>query len=176
MTKKEQALGLFTQAADELNTLDERVMALEELLALKKSAKTSWDKLGVDQDQLEALQNSLDGQLGAEAEAVMVSVASEATTEPETDPLEEAIMPEQKAKNPKAKADTERGLITALTKKLLLEDDAPYAEIVDVVKAKFPEAKTTARSVASVASEMRKKGEKVASRRKTMNDLDKESM
>jgi hypothetical protein len=49
----------------------------------------------------------------------------------------------------------------------LLDDAAlSYAEIVARVKSDFPEAKTSTRSVASIASMLRRKGQDIPSRRK----------
>ena len=52
-----------------------------------------------------------------------------------------------------------------MAKKLLVETDHGYAEIVEAIKAKHPKAKTTARSVASIACNLRKKGVEVPMRR-----------
>jgi len=49
---------------------------------------------------------------------------------------------------------------------LLMDVDNAYVEIVAEVKRRFPDAKTTARSVASVAATLRKKGVDVPTRRK----------
>mgnify|MGYP005848185511 CR=1 FL=1 len=48
--------------------------------------------------------------------------------------------------------------ISALVKRLLMDETLDYASIVEQVVAEFPDARTTARSVASVAAVMRKKG------------------
>ncbi|SFC59546.1 hypothetical protein [Tropicimonas isoalkanivorans] len=58
-----------------------------------------------------------------------------------------------------------KGSIGGLVQKLLLEPDLGYREIVDRVVAEFPEAKTSTRSVASVAAVLRKKGVEVPRRR-----------
>jgi hypothetical protein len=55
--------------------------------------------------------------------------------------------------------------IGGLARKLLVETDQGYAEIVETIRAKFPKAKTTARSVASIACNLRKKGIEVPMRR-----------
>ena len=54
--------------------------------------------------------------------------------------------------------------IGALVAELLRDPDLSYAEIVDRVKAQFPDARTTARSVASVAVGLRKKGVEIPKR------------
>lgn len=56
--------------------------------------------------------------------------------------------------------------ISALVKRLLMDETLDYASIVERVVAEFPDAKTTARSVASVAAVMRKHGHQVPMRRK----------
>lgn len=153
MTKKEQALSLLAIAQDGSRTMTERWAAKAELLELKKGAKCAWNKLGTDEATIAQLEEDLDKDVNGN------DIGIEAA-EPLSDPLEEAVAPK-----PKPKGGAERGLITALTKKLLLADDAPYADIVAEVKRQFPEATTTNRSVATVASDMRTAGEKVASRR-----------
>jgi hypothetical protein len=55
--------------------------------------------------------------------------------------------------------------VGALARKLLVETDQGYPEIVEAIRAKFPEAKTTARSVASIACNLRKSGVDVPMRR-----------
>lgn len=55
--------------------------------------------------------------------------------------------------------------ISTLTKELLMDRTLDYEAIVDLVKAEFADAKTTTRSIASVASVQRKKGLKVPIRR-----------
>ena len=56
--------------------------------------------------------------------------------------------------------------VGALVRKLLAETDLDYAAILAEVRKAIPDAKTTVRSIASVASVARKKGEAVAVRRK----------
>jgi hypothetical protein len=56
--------------------------------------------------------------------------------------------------------------LTALVKRLLIETTMDYAAIVETVRAAHPGAKTTARSVASTASVMRKSGVVVQKRGK----------
>ena len=52
-------------------------------------------------------------------------------------------------------------------KRLLTETDLGYAEIVEKTLEEHPDARTTARSVASVASTLRKSGVEVPMRRKS---------
>ena len=107
-------------------------------------------------------------------EAPHVKTSSEHTiTLEEVDPKVAAAVKQtlgeqaKHAKKAKERAEGDlRGLISEMSRKLLLETDDPYQAIVDAIKAKHPHAVTTTRSLASVASEMRAKGEKVPQRRK----------
>lgn len=56
--------------------------------------------------------------------------------------------------------------VGTLVADLLTDTALSYAEIVAQVKSEFPEAKTTPRSVASIASMLRRKGQDIPSRRK----------
>lgn len=78
-----------------------------------------------------------------------------------------ADMPEAKAaEEPEAEAQQPaHASINAMVKGLLADPDLCYEAIVDQVKATHPDARTTARSVASTASVMRRKGEMVPMRR-----------
>jgi hypothetical protein len=78
-----------------------------------------------------------------------------------------ADMPEAVAtEEPEADAQqSSRGSVTALVKALLADPDLSYEAIVLRVKVEHPTAQTTARSVASTASVMRKKGVAVPMRR-----------
>lgn len=58
-----------------------------------------------------------------------------------------------------------RRTIGSLVQELLMDPDLGYVTIVDRVRAEFPDAKTTARSVASVAAVMRRNGVPVPLRR-----------
>lgn len=167
MTNKEKAQELWGVLADETRSLEERRAAREALLELKKVAKTSILKLLGD---AVGDQHDVDALMDADLDLPPLDAAHAVT---EVDPLDEPIVEDVKAGKPldpaKAKAHVEgavRGLITAEVKRLLLETDDPYADIVAAVKALHPEALTTARSVASVASDMRKAGKAVAVRRK----------
>ncbi|AUJ64201.1 hypothetical protein B9057_07745 [Aestuarium zhoushanense] len=73
---------------------------------------------------------------------------------------------------PEATEKTEdqlRPTVGATVRRLLTETDLGYPEIVDKVLEEHPDARTTARSVASVASTLRKKGVDVPMRRRTKN-------
>ncbi len=58
-----------------------------------------------------------------------------------------------------------RRTIGSLVQELLMDPDLGYLAIVDRVVAEFPEAKTSTRSVASVAAVLRKEGVEVPRRR-----------
>lgn len=60
-----------------------------------------------------------------------------------------------------------RRTIGQLVQELLMDPDLSYLAIVDRVVTEFPDAKTSVRSVASVATVLRKKGVDVPTRRKT---------
>jgi len=80
----------------------------------------------------------------------------------------EAIAHVANSKRPRkasAPKDEHRGEISALVRSLLQSTDLPYADIVARVLAAHPAARTTARSVASVAADLRKAGGTVSLRR-----------
>ena len=81
----------------------------------------------------------------------------EGQTEP-TDLTSDEPVPATVQKSP-------RGAIGALVIELLVTD-MPYEDIVAKVRATYPDAKTTARSIASVAMDLRRDGVNVPSRRK----------
>jgi hypothetical protein len=61
---------------------------------------------------------------------------------------------------------SERGAIGRLVISLLVDTDDDYATIVGKVREAHPDAKTTARSIASIAADLRRDGVDVKSRRK----------
>ena len=72
---------------------------------------------------------------------------------------------DDEANEPAEAVTDDRGqTIGALVAELLADPDLGYAEIVAVVRGRFPKARTTARSVASVASTMRRMGVDVPKR------------
>ncbi|CTQ32067.1 hypothetical protein [Jannaschia rubra] len=73
---------------------------------------------------------------------------------------------DDKIRNAKITGPERLGTIGELVHELLMDVDNTYVEIVAEVKRRFPAAKTTARSVASVAAVLRKKGASVPVRRK----------
>ena len=98
--------------------------------------------------------------------------ASEVTEDAEPTDHEAIGAPEQeqsvdeKIRNAKVTGPARMGTIGELVHELLLDVDNTYVEIVALVRERFPDAKTTARSVASVAAVLRKKGAQVPARRK----------
>jgi len=81
------------------------------------------------------------------------------------EPEAQAEEPEAQAEEPEAPAEKpERGAIGRLCMELL-ETDMSYADIVACVRGRYPAARTTARSLASVALDMRKAGVAVPGRR-----------
>jgi hypothetical protein len=188
MTNKEKALALWAIATDPSRPQAERKAAVEEVHALKKSAKTSYEKLGLNPEEVAAHAHTL----GDDWEASQADLDAQAPRqELKADPLEE-LPAEQVAEIKKvAKAAGEnavaqvdavlaaggvtrervklepevRGAISLKVRELLSGTELPYSEIVETVKRDHPHAVTTTRSVASVASEMRAKGEKVPTRR-----------
>jgi hypothetical protein len=91
-------------------------------------------------------------------------------TEPTDDLVVDAPKQEQrvddKIRNAKVTGPERKGTIGELVHELLMDVNLTYVEIVSLVKDKFPDAKTTSRSVASVAAVLRKKGASVPIRRK----------
>lgn len=67
---------------------------------------------------------------------------------------------------PQALTAAERGAIGVMSRDLL-QTDAPYEEIALAIRARYPHAKTTARSLASVAADMRRDGIPCPPRRKS---------
>lgn len=76
--------------------------------------------------------------------------------------------PEPTEREPAEDVDAEpqsRGETVGALVELMLITDAAYDEIVAAVRERFPDARTTRRSVASVASTMRRSGVEVPCRR-----------
>lgn len=71
------------------------------------------------------------------------------------------------AEEPAAESATPHGSINAMVKDLLTDPNLSYEAIVDRVKAAYPSARTTARSVVSTACVMRRRGETVPIRRRS---------
>jgi hypothetical protein len=188
MTNKQQAQALWGKLTDETLTLAIRQAAREELLALKKTAKTSilklvgtdiaGDQLLVDAVMDQSFESPMerfpDGQLTRVFDPANYGISETVKIDPFDEEAtkswdEEHLKPiDPIAKLQKPKSDTKgdnRGLISAMVRCQLMDTDDSYAVIVGRVKAKFPNANTSTRSVASVASDLRKDGVAVASRR-----------
>ncbi|MBS1301696.1 hypothetical protein [Loktanella sp. SALINAS62] len=69
-------------------------------------------------------------------------------------------------RNAKVTGPDRLGTIGELVHELLMDVDHTYVEIVALVKRRFPDAKTSARSVASTAAVLRRKGADIPTRRK----------
>ena len=184
MSKMEELQGLMSLALGD-RPAAERLEALQAANLVRKDMKVGWAKLGFVPegfnmaDALGTLQDEAKAQAEAAAlhvkdhgdtDAKQTKLAGDAekpTTEQPlryNDPATEdntGIVP---ADEPPAK--TERGGIGRLVNELLVDTDDDYATIVAKVVARFPEAKTTARSVASVAADLRRDGVDVKTRRK----------
>lgn len=181
MTNKEKAQALMASVMDRSNDDAQRRSDLDALQALKRSAKTSYEKLGVSDAMVERELEAL-----AHREAVAADMASEDFVDPlDEEPLKivgdkllhadgrpvegvASVTYQPAGDKPKPKSDTkgdQRGLISAMVRCELMDTTDSYAAIVERVKAKYPNANTTTRSVASVASDLRKDGVAIASRR-----------
>ncbi len=143
MSKHDEATGLLALALGTQGTPAERLKALETANDLRKELKVGWGKLGSPEGF-----NMADA-LGTLQDAVKLT-------------QDEPKVPATDVDAPK----TERGGIGRLVNYLLTETDDDYATIVAKVVEKFPDAKTTARSVASVAADLRRDGVDVKTRRK----------
>ena len=92
------------------------------------------------------------------------------STEPTAAPAGEEQTVDQKIREAKVhvpKGAEPRRTIGSLVQELLMDEALGYEAIVEGVVAEFPDAKTSVRSVASVAAVLRKKGADVPMRRKT---------
>lgn len=93
-----------------------------------------------------------------------------ADTEPTATPADEEKTVDQKIREAKVhvpEGAKPKQTIGSLVQELLMDADLGYLAIVDRVVAEFLDAKTSVRSVASVAAVMRKMGTQVPMRRKT---------
>lgn len=183
MNKTEELKKLIVQATDTSMQPQSRLEALHGADTIRKGLKIGWVKFGVDfvtlQTEIQALVNQAEGiEPLTDAEVQPEPPPAPIITDPKVeigekasalaDEITEVLKPKPKAapKAPKAStADPERGKLSAFVRNLLSTTDLPYSEIVSKTLRMFPNATTTTRSVASVASDMRKKGETVAMRR-----------
>lgn len=80
---------------------------------------------------------------------------------------EKELSVDEKIRNAKVTGPKPKQTIGRLVRELLMDETLAYAAIVSMVKERFPDAKTTVRSVASVAAALRKKKVNVPMRRKS---------
>lgn len=184
----ENAKELIAIALDEDRGGLERLESFEMADSMRKSLKIGWSKLGATVEQVEELKKTLpelaelekaEREL-EEAEAdkpeetasedqneasPAENEASEAVAEPDNSTNAKARAT-AKAKKAKAEgADKVRGALTRLVESMLMDAEITYLDIIHAVLAEFPEANTSARSIASVAAGMRRKGIEVPMRR-----------
>lgn len=159
MSKAAEAKGLLATALDADRPAKERLAALLKANDLRSEMKVSWAKITEDGQPLNYASLLADVQDAVEAAAPPLTDADFEEV------AEKTAAVEPKAKAPKKPKDEERGKISALVRKVLLETDLPYDKIVERVLKAHPNARTTARSVASVASDLRRSGQSVAMRR-----------
>lgn len=109
------------------------------------------------------------GVLGDRAADMPEAVATE-NAEPAAPAADDAPEREQtvdeKTREAKVHGPEPKRTIGSMVQELLLDETLDYPTIVDRVVAEFPEAKTSTRSVASVAAALRRKGTNVPVRRK----------
>jgi hypothetical protein len=160
MSKTEEAKGLLATALDADRAGKERLAALLRANELRTEMKVGWAKLTADGGALNYASLLSEVQDAVEADAEYAEAKAQHDAEKTT-----RKAPKAAAKKETRPKDEERGKISALVKELLLGTELPYAEIVERVRKAHPAAKTTARSVASVASDMRKAKLPVATRR-----------
>ncbi len=172
MSKTEDAQALVALGTDGARPAAERLSALEAANGMRRELKVGWAKLGAPEGF----------NFGAELEDLRAAAASEAqdlgdTEKPQADDdsSDQVIDPQVGDEElPKADEDgasgpsprPDRGGIGRLVNLLLTTTDDDYKTIVAKVKAAHPEAKTTARSVASVAADLRRAGADVPTRRR----------
>lgn len=183
MTNTERVQALIALAQDAERTPAERHAALDEVHQIKKTAKVGWGKLGIEETTVGSIRLTIPKEQQPEddgfemSEEELAAQKGRAKPEDEADPLDEkpeeapppaaeAPKPARKAKEkaPKAEGDV-RGEISEMVRTMLLTTDEPYSAIEAAVRAKHPHAVTTTRSIASVASDLRKAGKAVATRR-----------
>jgi hypothetical protein len=165
MSKTQEARDLLARALDPTKPGAERLAALEAANDVRKSLSIGWGKLDAPSGF----------NMGATLEELRELAVQQAEGDAEK-PLESAEQPSdavevtphgapgmgQTADGPKV----DRGGIGRLVNLLLTTTDLDYASIVARVKERYPDAKTTARSVASVAADLRRDGVEVKTRRR----------
>lgn len=100
-----------------------------------------------------------------EAERLTTWKASKAALVKKIDALGAATTKPTKAEAAEKAKRAPDGSISASVRRLLADPKLSYSDIVELVKAAHPEAETTPRSIASIASVLRKKGADVPMRR-----------
>lgn len=134
-----------------------------------KAPLKAWKSSGEKLDQ--AIQAELEAWQGEKPEA-HDEPEQQTGDQPETQTDEPSEQAEEPSDEPEAKDEaseapkTERGAIGRMVIDLLTKTDDDYATMVGKIKEVFPEAKTTARSIASIAADLRRDGVDVKSRRK----------
>lgn len=129
-----------------------------------KAWKSSGEKLDA------AIQAELEAWQGEKPEA---QEPEQTGDQPETQSSEQTEEPSDETQEPETQSQateeapkTERGAIGRMVIDLLTKTDDDYATMVGKIKEAYPEAKTTARSIASIAADLRRDGVEVKSRRK----------
>jgi hypothetical protein len=149
MSKTQAARDAVALMMDTARPVAERRAALATANDLRRELSVGWAKIGAPGDfSLVAFEEELETAAAAEA------------MKPQGD-AEKPLDAEQPSAEKK-----DRGGIGRMVNVLLTETADDYASIVAKVKEAFPEAKTTARSVASVAADLRRSGVDVPTRRK----------
>lgn len=149
MTRTAKIASLIATARDEQLDAKTRYQAMCQAEELRKTWKAGWASLGQTPAIIE------------ETREMVNALDIEETTETVSEPAAPKTQPAAQ----KAPKDETRGLISRMVRNLLLNTSKPYSEIVEQVRKHYPDAKTSARSVASVAADMRKAGQAVAHRR-----------
>jgi hypothetical protein len=172
MSKTQEAKDLLVLALNVESPAKDRLAALLAANELRKELSIGWGKLGspegfnmgatLEELREQAAQKEAEGdqEKPLDGEPTPPEGQTDGTGMSSSEVPEGVIQPQ--ADVPK----TDRGGIGRLVNLLLTTTDADYASIVASVKEKFPEAKTTARSVASVAADLRRDGVDVKTRRK----------
>ena len=130
-----------------------------------KAPLKAWKSSGEKLDQ--AIQAELEAWQGEKPEA-HDEPEQQTGDQPETQTDE----PSEQTEEPEAQSEateepkSERGAIGRLVIDLLVDTDDDYATIVGKIREQYPSAKTTARSIASIAADLRRDGVDVKSRRK----------
>ena len=164
MSKTQEARDALAIALDAGRAPEERSAALGVANELRKELSIGWGKLGAPEGfDFKALDEELRAaiqQAEGDAEKPLES-AEQPSDAVEVTPHGAPGMG-QTADGPKV----DRGGIGRLVNLLLTTTELDYASIVGRVKEQYPEAKTTARSIASVAADLRRDGVQVPSRRR----------